>query len=498
MSEVLTSNKTAKTDTRFDSIARNTIGHNITVQTAAGKKKLIYADWIASGRLYKPIEDALTQTFGPLVGNTHSESSLTGESMTHAYKIAHDIIRKHVNANEGDVLLTFSSGMTGVLAKLQRMMGLHIPEKAKPYYTLPANEKPVVFITHMEHHSNQTSWLECEVDVVVIPPGENLLINPANLETELQKYKDRKTKIGSFTACSNVTGIITPYYELAAIMHRHGGYCFVDFAASAPYVDMNMHPADPDAYLDAIFFSPHKFLGGPGSTGVLVFNKSLYSNRIPDQPGGGTVTWTNPWGEHQYYEDVETREDGGTPAFLQTIKAALAIRLKEQMTTSAIREKEEKLMERAVKGLSEIPTLHIMGDLNERRIGVLSFYVEGLHYNLLVRVLSDHFGIQVRGGCSCAGTYGHYLLHVTREQSRHITQKIDSGDLSEKPGWVRLSVHPIMTEGEVDYIVSAIKQIVEQPSHWESFYHYSVKANEYYPLESKIDAKTEMQKAFNL
>ncbi|HCM76422.1 MAG TPA: selenocysteine lyase, partial [Cytophagales bacterium] len=322
---------TAPTD--FSAIASNTIGHNITVQTAAAKKKLIYADWIASGRLYQPIEDALTHKFGPLVGNTHSESSLTGESMTHAYKIAHDIIRKHVNANADDALLTFSSGMTGVLAKLQRMLGLHIPEKAKPYYSLPEEEKPVVFITHMEHHSNQTSWLECEVDVVVIPPGDNLLIAPAHLETELQKYSNRKTKIGSFTACSNVTGIITPYHELAAIMHRHGGYCFVDFAASAPYVDIDMHPANPDAALDAIFFSPHKFLGGPGSTGVLIFNKALYTNRIPDQPGGGTVTWTNPWGEHHYYEDVETREDGGTPAFLQTIKAALAIRLKEQMTT---------------------------------------------------------------------------------------------------------------------------------------------------------------------
>lgn len=497
MSEVLTSPKKATASINFDAIARNTIGHNITVQTAAGKKKLIYADWIASGRLYKPIEDALSYSFGPLVGNTHSESSLTGESMTHAYKIAHDIIRKHVHANEDDALLTFSSGMTGVLAKLQRIMGLHIPEKAKPYYSLPAEERPVVFITHMEHHSNQTSWLECEVDVVVIPPGDNLLINPAHLETELLKYKDRKTKIGSFTACSNVTGIITPYHELAVLMHRHGGYCFVDFAASAPYVDIDMHPHDPNASLDAIFFSPHKFLGGPGSTGVLIFNKSLYSNRVPDQPGGGTVTWTNPWGEHHYYEDVETREDGGTPAFLQTIKAALAIRLKEQMTTSAIREKEEILIERAVNGLSKISSLHIMGDLNERRIGVLSFYVEGLHYNLLVRVLSDHFGIQVRGGCSCAGTYGHYLLHVTREQSHHITEKIDSGDLSEKPGWVRLSLHPIMTESEVDYIVDAIEQIVHKPEYWESFYHYSVSANEFYPVESKINAKAEMEKAFN-
>ena len=498
MSEVLASIKMATAPTDFSAIASNTIGHNITVQTAAAKKKLIYADWIASGRLYQPIEDALTHKFGPLVGNTHSESSLTGESMTHAYKIAHDIIRKHVNANADDALLTFSSGMTGVLAKLQRMLGLHIPEKAKPYYSLPEEEKPVVFITHMEHHSNQTSWLECEVDVVVIPPGDNLLIAPAHLETELQKYSNRKTKIGSFTACSNVTGIITPYHELAAIMHRHGGYCFVDFAASAPYVDIDMHPANPDAALDAIFFSPHKFLGGPGSTGVLIFNKALYTNRIPDQPGGGTVTWTNPWGEHHYYEDVETREDGGTPAFLQTIKAALAIRLKEQMTTAAIQEKEELLVDRAVKGLSKIPTLHIMGDLKAKRIGVLSFYVEGIHYNLLVRALSDHFGIQVRGGCSCAGTYGHYLLHVTKEQSKHITEKIDLGDLSEKPGWVRLSLHPIMTEEEVDYIVDAIEQIVQQPEHWKSFYNYSVTANEFYPVESKMDAKAEMEKAFDL
>ncbi|GAB1445693.1 hypothetical protein MASR2M41_14090 [Flammeovirgaceae bacterium] len=280
-------------------------------------------------------------------------------------------------------------------------------------------------------------------------------------------------------------------------MHRHGGLCFVDFAASAPYVDIDMHPANSDAALDAIFFSPHKFLGGPGSTGVLIFNKSLYTNRIPDQPGGGTVTWTNPWGEHHYYEDVETREDGGTPAFLQTIKTALAIRLKEQMTTAAIREKEEILIDRAVKGFSKIPTLHLMGNLKARRISVFSFYLEGLHYNLLVRVLSDHFGIQVRGGCSCAGTYGHYLLHVTKEQSSHITQKIDLGDLSEKPGWVRLSLHPIMTESEVDYIVDAIDQIVQRQAYWESFYHYSVIANEFYPIESKVDIKSEMEKAFD-
>lgn len=498
MNEVLESRKKPSVQVDFSFFAQNTIGHNAVVETAAGKRKLIYADWIASGRLYKPIEDALTYTFGPLVGNTHSESSLTGESMTHAYKIAHRIIREHVHANEDDVLLTFASGMTGALAKLQRILGLHIPEKAKKFYSIPAAEKPVVFITHMEHHSNQTSWLECEVDVVVIPPGDNLLINPDHLDRELQKYKDRKLKIGSFTACSNVTGIITPYHQLAAIMHRHGGYCFVDFAASAPYVDINMHPQQTDESLDAIFFSPHKFLGGPGSTGVLVFSKKLYDNKIPDQPGGGTVTWTNPWGEHHYFEDIETREDGGTPAFLQTIKAALAVRLKEQMTTKAIKQAEEALVAQAVSGLVNIPGLHILGDLESDRIGVVSFYIEGIHYNFVVRVLSDHFGIQVRGGCSCAGTYGHYLLNVSHEQSKTITQKIDSGDLSEKPGWVRLSLHPLMTGSEVSNIIDAIRQVATNPAQWENLYAYSNTANEFYPVSNLTDVKTQMEKAFGL
>jgi selenocysteine lyase/cysteine desulfurase len=482
----------------FQEIATKIIGHDYAFEGPSGTKKLLYADWIASGRLYEPIEELLSHHFGPLIGNTHSESSLSGEAMTTAYKMSHHIIKKHVNASDEDVIITQGSGMTGAIAKLQRMLGLHVPEKAKPFYNQPASERPVVFLTHMEHHSNQTSWLECEVDVVVIPPGDDLLVDAKNLELEIVKYKNRKHKIGSFTSCSNVTGIFTPYHELARIMHQHGGLCFVDFAASAPYADMNMHPENPAESLDAIFFSPHKFLGGPGSTGVLIFNKKLYANRVPDIPGGGTVSWTNPWGEHHYFDDIETREDGGTPAFMQTIRAALAVRLKEQIGVARIAHREAELLNIAFARLTTVPGLNILAPDNKDRLGVISFYIDNLHYNFIVRVLSDHFGIQVRGGCSCAGTYGHYLLHVDQEYSKKITTKIDSGDLSEKPGWVRLSLHPVMTHEEVHFIADAIEQIAVYPNRWLSQYEYSSHTNEYHPLQENHNLHNQLNQWFNL
>ncbi len=485
-------------DLLFENIAKEVIGHDLELENNFGKRRLIYADWIASGRLYEPIERLMVDHFGPLVGNTHSESSYTGEAMTRAYRMSYEIIKKHVHAHQEDVMIATGSGMTGALAKLQRILGFHIPEKAKKYTHLSAEEKPVIFITHMEHHSNQTSWLECEVDVVVIPPGNNLEVVPENLEKELIKYKHRKVKIGSFTACSNVTGVFTPYHQLASLMHQYDGLCFVDFAASAPYAAMDMHPADPTAALDAIFFSPHKFLGGPGSAGVLIFNKKLYNNRVPDQPGGGTVTWTNPWGEHHFTEDIEAREDGGTPGFLQVIRAALAVRLKEQMGVENIKEKEEQLLKIAFQKLQEVPGLVILAPQFTERLGVISFYIENLHFNFVVRALSDHFGIQVRGGCSCAGTYGHYLLHVTEEQSKSITQKIDTGDLSAKPGWIRLSLHPVMTEAEVMYICSAIKEIAWHANALLELYTYSATTNEYYPLQKDDRLHSDLTQWFDL
>ncbi len=482
----------------FKPFRENIIGYNTTFLSPYGKQRIIYADWIASGRLYLPIENKIIETFAPFVGNTHSEASVTGTSMTHAYNYAHQLIKKHVNAGKDDVIITAGSGMTAMINKFQRILGLKIPEQLKYFLKLPKELTPVVFITHMEHHSNQTSWLETIADVVTIPPNDEGLIDFEQFELLLDKYKDRKLKIGSFTACSNVTGIRTPYHKLAGMMHENGGFCLIDFACSAPYVNIDMHPEDPLEKLDAIFFSPHKFLGGPGTPGVLIFDTKLYHNRVPDQPGGGTVDWTNPWGMHKFVNNIELREDGGTPAFLQTIKAAFCIELKEQMTVEKIELKEKELVKIALEEMSKIPGLHLLAGNIKDRLGAISFYIDKIHYNLIVQLLNDRFGIQVRGGCSCAGTYGHYLLHVTPKQSKHITDLINHGDFSEKPGWVRMSIHPTMTDNELYFIINAITEIVNNIEKWEKDYRYDSHKNEFFHISSNGENINEIKSWYKL
>jgi selenocysteine lyase/cysteine desulfurase len=466
-------------DAFFARFREGIVGVHHRFDGPCGEQKLLYADWTASGRLYAPIERCLLEDLGPLVGNTHSESSTTGIAMTRAYQHAQSILKQHVHAAPDDVIITQGSGMTAVVNKLQRMLGLRLPEQLAPFCRLPPELRPVVFLTHMEHHSNHTSWLETVAEVEVIPPDALGLVDVDALRERLAHYRERPLKLGAFTGCSNVTGVRTPVHSLARVMHEAGGYCFVDYAASAPYVDINMHPRDPLEKLDAVYFSPHKFLGGPGSSGVLIFDSRLYHNRVPDQPGGGTVNWTNPWHQHSFVDNIEAREDGGTPGFLQTIKAALAVRLKEAMGTARILEQEHALLGLLLGGLRTVPRLHLLADHLEDRLAIVSFYVEDVHYNLLVRLLNDRFGVQVRGGCSCAGTYGHYLLHVDPNRSNRITGKIDRGDLSEKPGWVRISLHPTTTPAEVLALTEAVRSCAAHAEAWGKEYRYSATTNEF-------------------
>lgn len=483
----------------FDFFRRNTIGFDLVYKSPYGFQKLIYADWIASGRLYRPIEDQIANKIGPFVANTHTETSETGTLMTKAYQYSHKLIKAHVNAGPDDVIITAGSGMTTVINKMQRIMGFRNCRNFKGNDCQKNHERPVVFLTHMEHHSNHTSWFEANVDVVVLQPDANLLVNPDELRRQLEIYKDRSFKIGSFTACSNVTGIETPYYELARIMHEYGGIIFVDFAASAPYVDIDMHPAEDETMkLDAIFFSPHKFLGGPGSSGVMVFDRSLYNSPTPDNPGGGTVDWTNPWGEYKYIDDIELREDGGTPGFLQAMRTALAIEVKNQMQTKLIRQREHELIQKAFKGFRLIPGLHILADNMEDRLGALSFYLEGVHFNLVVKLLSDRFGIQVRGGCACAGTYGHFLLDVSYENSKKITELINHGDLSEKPGWIRASIHPTMTDAELDSLIFAIGEVQKKHATWAKDYIYDRHTNEFKHISEPSDKTVLIKEWFQI
>jgi len=462
----------------FQPFREKIIGHDATFESPHGTRKILYGDWIASGRLYEPIERKLQQQFGPYVANTHTETTLTGTLMTKAYRRSHQIIKKHVNAGPNDVILTAGYGMTAVINKLMRILSLK-GCGGNENVCVKKSERPVVFITHMEHHSNHTSWFETIADVVMIEPNEHLRVDLDDLRNKLEQYRERKFKIGSFTACSNVTGVKTPYYGMAKLMHEYGGLVFIDFAASAPYMEMNMHPDDPMEKLDAIFFSPHKFLGGPGASGVLIFDKAMYTAEVPDNPGGGTVDWTNPWGRYKYVDDIEVREDGGTPGFLQSIKAALAIELKEQMGVKNIMKREEELLRIVLPGLREIDGIQILANNVDDRLGVISFYHPDIHFNLFVKLLNDRYGIQTRGGCACAGTYGHFLLEVTYDQSQEITDKINHGDLSEKPGWVRWSLHPTMTDEEAKQVLNAIREITIHHGVWANEYIYLSKKNEF-------------------
>jgi len=466
-------------ETYFQQFKKHIVGVHQKFESPYGEKEIIYTDWTASGRLYRPIEEKIVNEFGPFVANTHTETSVTGSAMTMAYHKARNIIKKHVNANEDDVLITAGTGMTGVINKLQRILGLKVSENLKDHTNVPDELRPIVFISHMEHHSNQTSWLETIADVEIIPCEESGLICLKSFEKLVIQYSDRPIKIASITACSNVTGIRTEFHKIAKIIHENGGLCFVDFACSAPYVQIDMHPEVDEEYLDVIFFSPHKFLGGPGTSGVLIFNKKLYKNLVPDNPGGGTVNYTNPWGDHDYIDDIETREDGGTPGFLQTIKIALAIQLKEQMGVKNILDREHELNKIIFDKLSKIPNLKILAPQHQDRLGIFSFYIEKVHFNLIVKLLNDRFGVQTRGGCSCAGTYGHYLLHVDQYTSKGIEKKILDGCMVERPGWIRMSIHPTITNKEVLFVCESIKKVAENWKEWGKDYDYNTVKNEF-------------------
>ncbi len=478
--------KTLKSVTSSDHLEKyflrfreNIIGINQHFISPYGSQPLIYTDWTASGRLYAPIEEKLLKDFGPYVANTHTETTVSGTAMTMSYHKAKQIIKQHVNADENDVLIVGGNGMTGMINKFQRILGLKVPENIKKFTELPQEIKPIVFVSHMEHHSNQTTWLETTATVIVVPAKGDGRFCVDAFEKELLKYQDHPFKIASITACSNVTGIETPYHEVARLMHAHGGLCFVDFACSAPYVHIDMHPKNPEERLDAIFFSPHKFLGGPGSSGVLIFSKDLYKNVVPDNPGGGTVSWTNPWGEHKYIDDIEEREDGGTPGFLQTIRTALSIKLKEKMGVENILQREHELITIVWNKLDSLENVSILASEHKERLGVISFYIKDLHFNLAVKLLNDRFGIQTRSGCSCAGTYGHYLLNVDQELSHTVTCEISSGDLRRKPGWVRMSLHPTLTNSEIHLVCESIKELAQNHIEWSSDYTYIPQSNEY-------------------
>jgi selenocysteine lyase/cysteine desulfurase len=448
------------------------IGEDEAIVTPFGVRRVTYADYTASGRSLRFIEDFIRDTVLPLYANTHTESSGTGLQTTRFREEARSIIRASVGGTEAEHAVIFAgSGSTGAIDKLIDCLEIRLPAGLDDRYALtegiPPEERPVVFIGPYEHHSNELPWRESIADLVTVPEDSDGRIDLAALERELRAYAGRPTKIGSFSAASNVTGILSDVRAISVVLHRYGALSCWDFAAAAPYVDVKMSPHEgpEDAlldYKDAVFISPHKFVGGPETPGVLVARRDLFHNRVPGVPGGGTVAFVNPT-EHRYLDDIEAREEGGTPSIVGSIRAGLVFQLKEAVGTEAIREREESFVHRAMHRWEEVPQIEILGSHDLRRLSIVSFVVrhEGryLHHNFVVSLLNDLFGIQARGGCSCAGPYGHRLLGIDLERSHEFEGEIAKGCEGIKPGWVRVNFNYFFSDAVFDYVVDAVELV---------------------------------------
>jgi selenocysteine lyase/cysteine desulfurase len=453
---------TRRLEQQLERIRTAVIGDDAVLEGPFGPRRLVHADWTASGRSLAFIEDVIRQAVLPLYANTHTEASATGRWTTHLREDARAMVHRAVGGGADDVVVFSGSGATDAVDRLMRML------------ELGSRQRPVVFVGPFEHHSNELPWREAVADGVVIREDADGLLDLDHLREELERHAARPLKIGSFSAASNVTGIVTDVDAVSILLHRFGALACWDYAAAAPHVPVDMNPS-PDvedgelAYRDAVFISPHKLPGGPGTPGVLVAKRHLFANEIPAVPGGGTILYVTP--ERQtYLSDPVQREEGGTPAIVESIRAGLAFRLHAEVGAETVQELEEAFVRRALSSWRENPRWLLLGNPDLPRVPIVSFGVRYpleaqpvgmLHPNFVVALLNDLFGIQARSGCFCAGPYVHRLVDFDLEISAAHEAEATRGNLGIKLGFVRLSFSYFISETVFDYLVAAVNFVAD-------------------------------------
>jgi selenocysteine lyase/cysteine desulfurase len=483
----------------FEFLRRQIVGIDSSFDTPFGRRLMVYCDYTASGRCLVFVERYL-QTLQRSYANTHTEDDITGRSMSRLLHEAETTIKSAVNAGPQGRIVACGTGATGAIDKLQQIIGVALPpatrrvlsdelhqflgdEKFEAFRAFQQSHQPVVFVGPYEHHSNEVTWRQGLATVVEINLAPDGGVDLAHLESLLQEpqYQGR-LRIGSFSAASNVTGMRSPVRDIARLLHEHGAYACFDYAASGPYVEIDMNPprdADGgDASLDAVFLSPHKFLGGPGSSGVLVFNERLYPRDLPPSvAGGGTVDYVSPE-DQDFIADIEEREKAGTPGVLQILKAALALDLKRRVGAGRIEAREHELLSRAMARWGEHQRIEILGNPDPvRRIGIVSFNLGDprgryLHPKFVTVLLNDLFGIQSRAGCSCAGPYGHRLLGIDQPTSELYRDWVRKGFQGIKPGWCRVGFHYAMDDADANFVIDAVEFVAEHGHRFLQLYEF--------------------------
>lgn len=486
----------------LDWLRGDIVGRHLPIPTPCGTRPLVYADYTASGRGLRSIERVI-QAILPYYANTHTEDDFTGSTMTTLLHDAERLIKNCVNAGPKGRIVFTGSGTTAGINKLMQILGVYWPPATRErigevlksclarnpagidcnqaLHNYLHDHKPIVFVGPYEHHSNEIMWRQTLCEIVEVPLNDNGTLDLERLEEMVSDARyDGRLKIGSFSAASNVTGLLTPVHEVARILHRHGALACFDFAACAPYVRIDMN-RDAESYFDAIFLSPHKFLGGPGSSGILIFNADIYPAHLPPTvSAGGTVDFVSATRE-EFVCDIEAREKPGTPGILQALRTALAFQVKDKVGQDVICALEDHFYRRFMSALEGDARIVFYGPLEPGgKVPIVPFNVRHrdriLHPKFVTRLLNDLFGIQTRAGCSCAGPYGHRLLGIDTQTSDYFRCLVtNAGYTGLKMGWARLNLHYSMTEAEVDYLIAGVRFVLNHGYKFLPLYEFNIK-----------------------